>query len=94
MSSTAKSLMILALGGMAVYFVLKAREAQAALPKKPALPVAVPEPSKPDWEISQDGIVIRVDGEITVPINIFGFLTPQKRIELEAKQYYNKSVYA
>jgi len=93
-----KSLIVLALGGMAVYLVLKVREAKAE--EKPPERVALPsepevkpiEPAK--WEITPEGIVVRVDGEISVPINLFEILTPQKHLELSAKPYYRASVYA
>lgn len=96
MKNLAKTLIPLALGGLAIYFVLKAKEAKAGL-LKPTLPIIIPEikvPELPKYEISESGILFRVNGgEISIPFNIFEFLSPLKRLELEAKPYYTTSVY-
>ena len=96
MKNLAKTLIPLALGGLAIYFVLKAREAKAE-PLKPTLPIIIPEikvPEPPKMEISEEGVLFRIKGvEIDVPFNLFEFLSPLKRLELKAKPYYTTSVY-
>lgn len=98
-----KALIVLLIGGVVTYLLLKAREAKAAEKKpKEELPLSftIPEVKQrilPEgWAIDMEkGIVTyRKNGEITVDINWLIQKMPfLKHLKISAIPYYTKSVY-
>ncbi len=105
MGEKTKALIALALGGLAVYFLLKAKEAKAAEKagepeERLPLSLITPEAKLPKipagWSVDfEKGIVtVPVDGKVTYDISWFIEKFPyMKHFKIEAMPYQYRNVY-